>query len=206
MRLFVAVVPPAPQLDELGAAAARLEGLPGADGLRWTGRAGWHYTLAFYGSVPEDVLPELSERLGRAARRADAFPLSISGGGHFGNGVLWAGAAGAVEELRRLAARVDAAGRRSGIAMEEPRRFTPHLTLARARRRRGAAGGGPALSTYAEALGDFAGTPWDVSEFVLVRSSLPAGGTPGAEPRYETLAAWRLGRDPGAAGPLEQAR
>ncbi|MEU9604923.1 RNA 2',3'-cyclic phosphodiesterase [Streptomyces sp. NPDC048057] len=202
MRLFVAVVPPAPQLDELGTAAARLGKLPGADALRWTGRAGWHYTLAFCGAVPEDVLPELSERLGRAARRGGAFPLSISGGGHFGNGVLWAGAAGGTEELRHLAARVDAAARRSGIAREEPRRFTPHLTLARARRRHGAAGGGAALGAYAEALGDFTGTPWEVSEFVLVRSHLPAGGTPGAEPRYETLATWRLG----SGSSLEQAR
>ncbi|MEU5975959.1 RNA 2',3'-cyclic phosphodiesterase [Streptomyces sp. NPDC047315] len=206
MRLFVAVVPPAPQLDELGAAVARLRKLPGADGLRWTGRGGWHYTLAFCGTVSEDVLPEFSERLGRAAGRTGAFPLSISGGGHFGNGVLWAGAAGGTEELRRLAARADAAARRSGIPMEEPRRFTPHLTLARARRR--AAGptadakSGAPLGTYADVLRDFAGTPWRVSEFVLFRSHLPAGGTPGAEPRYETLATWPLGD----AGRLEQAR
>jgi 2'-5' RNA ligase len=69
MRLFAAVLPPAPVLAELAAAVARLRALPDADLLRWADAAGWHLTLAFYGEVAEDLLPELRARLARAAGR-----------------------------------------------------------------------------------------------------------------------------------------
>lgn len=69
MRLFAAVLPPAPVADELAAEMARLTSLPDAGRLRWTGRDGWHFTLAFYGTVTDAVLPDLHERLARAARR-----------------------------------------------------------------------------------------------------------------------------------------
>lgn len=69
MRLFAAVLPPEGAVRELGTVVDELHRLPGADGLRWTGRPGWHFTLAFYGEVEEDVVPALSERLARAAHR-----------------------------------------------------------------------------------------------------------------------------------------
>jgi RNA 2',3'-cyclic 3'-phosphodiesterase len=47
MRLFAAVLPPDEVIRELGAVVDELRKLPAADGLRWTGRAGWHFTLAF---------------------------------------------------------------------------------------------------------------------------------------------------------------
>ncbi|WP_343245084.1 2'-5' RNA ligase family protein, partial [Streptomyces sp. SID14478] len=59
MRLFAAVLPPQEAVAELGRAVDRLAP---ADGLRWTGRPGWHLTLAFYGDVPEAGVPELAER------------------------------------------------------------------------------------------------------------------------------------------------
>ncbi|BFO22514.1 hypothetical protein SHKM778_89020 [Streptomyces sp. KM77-8] len=59
------------------------------------GAADWHFTLAFYGEVDDDVVPELTERLGRAAARTGAFRLAVRGGGRFGRGrALWAGAEG----------------------------------------------------------------------------------------------------------------
>ncbi|RFU85289.1 RNA 2',3'-cyclic phosphodiesterase, partial [Streptomyces triticagri] len=101
MRLFVAVLPPESVADELAAEVAVLQGRPEADGLRWTGRAGWHFTLAFLGEVPEDVLPGLETRLGRAARRTEPFPLALRGGGRFGDRALWAGVSGDRATLRR---------------------------------------------------------------------------------------------------------
>lgn len=67
MRLFAAVLPPAHPLGQLAAEVGRLKQLPDAERLRWTGHDGWHFTLAFYGEVPADVLDELHERLGRRA-------------------------------------------------------------------------------------------------------------------------------------------
>ncbi|MEU5163724.1 RNA 2',3'-cyclic phosphodiesterase [Streptomyces sp. NPDC020875] len=190
VRLFTAVVPPPDRLEELEAAVRRLRELPGSDGLRWTGRDVRHCTLAFYGDIAEGLLPELTERCGRAARRSVPFRIAAGGGGHFGQGVLWAGVLAEPDDLaalRRLAERAGAAARRTGIAMAEHRRYTPHLTLARTRR-----GIAPnRLAGYAAELAGFAGTPWDVTEYALIRSHPPAGGR---DSWYETLATWRLGR------------
>ncbi|MDF3141681.1 2'-5' RNA ligase family protein, partial [Streptomyces sp. T21Q-yed] len=84
MRLFAAVLPPEDVTHELAAEVAELKKLPGADGLRWTGRPGWHFTLAFYGEVDDDLVPDLSARLERAAHRTTPFALALSGGGQFG--------------------------------------------------------------------------------------------------------------------------
>ncbi|MFF2329131.1 MULTISPECIES: RNA 2',3'-cyclic phosphodiesterase [unclassified Streptomyces] len=185
LRLFVAVVPPDRAVQELHRAVEPLRSLPGAGKLRWTGTPGWHFTLAFLGAVDEDVLPELGERLARAAHRTEPFPLCVHGAGRFGGRVLWAGAAGAIGTLRLLAERADAAARRAGIPMEEHRRYHAHLTLARSRT-------DVDLRPYVEALADFEGTPWEVGELALVRSNLPGGGVPGERPRYETIASWPL--------------
>ncbi|GGX63269.1 RNA 2',3'-cyclic phosphodiesterase [Streptomyces minutiscleroticus] len=189
MRLFAAVLPPPDVTDELAAAVARARRLPGADGLRWTGRPGWHLTLAFYGEVGEEAVAPLAERLARAARRTDPFELALRGGGAFGGRALWTGVTGDVPALRLLAGRAEAAARRAGLPMEEHRRYRPHLTLARARGRDRAVD----LAPFTAALDAFAGRSWTVRELSLVRSNLPGPGVPGEGPRYETFAERALG-------------
>ncbi|MEU7583619.1 RNA 2',3'-cyclic phosphodiesterase [Streptomyces sp. NPDC041068] len=194
MRLFAAVLPPDSASRELAAAAAELKALPGADELRWTGRDGWHFTLAFMAEVADETVPDLSVRLERAAHRTSPFPLALRGGGHFGGRALWAGAAGDVAALRLLAARADAAARKAGIAMEERHRhYRPHLTLARGR-------GETDLGPYVDALRPFEGAVWTVGELALVRSNLPRSGVPGERPRYEVVGRWALGGGAGAPG------
>ncbi|MFE1296893.1 MULTISPECIES: RNA 2',3'-cyclic phosphodiesterase [unclassified Streptomyces] len=187
MRLFAAVLPPDEVTRGLAAEVDALRKLPGADGLRWTGRPGWHFTLAFYGEVDEEVVPELSERLARAAHRTAPFEIALRGGGQFGHGkALWTGADGDVEALRLLADRAEAAGRKAGVAMGEHRRYKAHLTVARSR-------ASVDVRPYVTALGDFASPRWTVGELVLVRSNLPRSGVPGEQPRYETVERWSLG-------------
>ncbi|MFC8271330.1 RNA 2',3'-cyclic phosphodiesterase [Streptomyces sp. NPDC057271] len=187
MRLFAAVLPPLEQLTELAGVVDRLAHLPGAERLRWTSRPGWHFTLAFMGEVDDDLLPDLHARLGRAAHRTPPFGLRLHGGGHFGRAVLWTGAAGDLDEMRLLAERADAAARRAGVPMDEHRRYQAHLTVARSR------AADLDLRPFVDALAPFEGTRWQVPELALVRSNLPAGGAPGEQPRYETVAAWPLG-------------
>ncbi|GAB3112143.1 hypothetical protein GCM10027160_13840 [Streptomyces calidiresistens] len=91
MRLFSALLPPETVLRRVSEVTRELRDLPEAEGLRWTDPAGWHITLAFHGECPEDILPELGERLGRAARRSSPFHLRLAGGGCFGDRVLWLG-------------------------------------------------------------------------------------------------------------------
>ncbi|MEV3990564.1 RNA 2',3'-cyclic phosphodiesterase [Streptomyces sp. NPDC049837] len=188
MRLFAAVLPSQVAVDELAAVVDRLKHLPGADELRWAGRDGWHFTLAFMGEVDERLLPELRGRLARAAHRTEPFPLRVHGGGRFGRRVLWAGAAGGLDDMRLLAERADAAARRSGIPMDEHRRYQAHLTIARSRTDTAD------LRPFVERLQDFEGTRWEVAELALVRSRLGAGGDAGRGPRYETVGSWPLGR------------
>ncbi|MGW5635214.1 RNA 2',3'-cyclic phosphodiesterase [Streptomyces sp. NPDC003832] len=187
MRLFAAVLPPEGVCGELEGEVGGLRGLPGAGLLRWTGREGWHFTLAFYGEVEDAVVPELSVRLGRVARRSEPFGLALRGGGEFGHGrALWVGAEGDVAALRLLADRAEAAGRKAGVPMGGHRRYKPHLTVARSR-------DAVDVTPYLTALDGFTGHDWTVAELALVRSSLPRSGVPGEQPRYEAVARWALG-------------
>jgi RNA 2',3'-cyclic 3'-phosphodiesterase len=190
MRLFVALVPPEPVLDDLAVAVDRAKTLSGPDArLRWTIRAQWHLTLAFLGEVDDVVRPELERRLARAATRHEPLRLAVEGGGAFGSvrkaRVLWAGVNGDVERLRQLARAVAAAARRAGIDVAEGR-FRPHVTLARL----------PQPTDVGHQVtwwSGYSGPAWLATRIDLVRSH-PAVGD-GGRPKYETLCAWPLGRE-----------
>ncbi|GHH90783.1 RNA 2',3'-cyclic phosphodiesterase [Streptomyces capillispiralis] len=187
MRLFAAVLPPDDVVHALAVEVGRLKKLPGADGLRWTGRPGWHLTLAFYGEVDDTLVPDLTERLARAASRTEPFELALCGGGQFGHGrALWAGADGDLRTMRLLAGRSEAAARKAGVAMDEHRRYKAHLTVARSR-------DAVDVRPYLDVLRAFRSRTWTVDELVLVRSNLPASGVPGEQPRYEAVARRALG-------------
>lgn len=187
MRLFAAVLPPEDVIGALAQEIAALKKLPGADRLRWTGRPGWHFTLAFYGEVDEEVVPELSDRLARAAHRTPPFELALRGGGQFGRGkVLWAGAEGDLRTLGLLAERAEAAARKAGVEMGEHRRYKAHLTVARGR-------DAVDVRPHVQVLAGFSSRTWTVGEIVLVRSNLPTSGVSGEQPRYEAVARRPLG-------------
>ncbi len=179
MRLFAAVIPPPTVLEHLAAAVAPVRD----DALRWTLTDAWHLTLAFYGEVADDRVPELAERLARVARRHRAVEVSFAGAGRFGSRILWVGCAGDVEPLRRLARSCVAAGRRAGAQVDESRPFRAHVTLARAPRPMN-------LRPYVDALAGYAGPTWTARQVALVRSNLGAGE--GGRPRYETQAEFDL--------------
>lgn len=190
MRLFVALMPSEQALEDLdGFLAPRREAGPG---LRWTVPEQWHVTLAFLPSVPDRVLDDLVERLGRAARRRTPFDLAVAGGGAFPNParakVVYAGLATAApegaEELRRLATGARAAATKAGAEVRGGR-FHPHLTLARA--------GRPVEATrWLRVLEGYRGPTWRAGEVRLVESHLGEG--PRRRPRYEVREVFRLGR------------
>jgi RNA 2',3'-cyclic 3'-phosphodiesterase len=188
MRLFVAVEPPDAALAELEDAVARLS--TAAPELRWTGRASWHLTLAFLGEVPEEIVPDLTTRLERAAHRHPPQRLAIAGGGAFPSArraqVVWAGIAGDDKAMARLADSVAAAARRAGAPPAgQHKKFLAHLTLARCR----APGDASKLTL---ALAEFTGSAWTAESIHLIRSHLSAG-----PPQYEDLADWPLQGKPG---------
>lgn len=179
-RLFVALLPPPEALAEVAAAVEPVR----ADWprLRWVDPALWHVTLAFLGEVPDQVLPELSVRLARAAGRHRPVTLSFAGAGAFPSvargRVFWLGL-NAVPPLPRLADAVAAGARRAGAAETDRKRFHPHLTLARSR-------GVDDLRDLVDTLTSFNGLTWRADAIHLVRSHL------GSSVRYEPLEAYPL--------------
>lgn len=189
MRLFVGTWPSGEAVGHLRSMVETLratvsrQGLGDLDGaLHWTDPVTWHLTLAFLGETAEDQLPDLERRLARAAARHPALSLEVTGGGRFGDRVLYTKIGGDRDQLRRLAASLDAAARRAGLSREE-RHYRPHLTLARGRP-------GCDLRPLTAVLGSYRGPSWTSTEIQLVRSRLGAG--PQRTSLYETIRSWPL--------------
>ena len=123
LRLFAALELPDANADRL---LALMRDLPGA---KWRPRENLHLTLRFFGDVPEPVADDIDAEL--SGVRLPAFDLALRGVGSFGGAdphALWVGAAESAA-LRQLAADCERAARRAGLP-PEPRKFSPHVTLA----------------------------------------------------------------------------
>jgi RNA 2',3'-cyclic 3'-phosphodiesterase len=126
LRLFVGIgFPPELKLR----LSLLCSGVPGA---KWVDPGNLHLTLRFIGEIGEDAAMDVDDALSRV--RARSFTLQIVGTGVFGGDnprSLWAG----VErnaELVALRDKVEQALIRVGLP-PEPRKFSPHVTLARLR-------------------------------------------------------------------------
>jgi 2'-5' RNA ligase len=217
MRLFVAIVPPPAAVAELAGRLAALR--PAAPpGVRWASPDSWHVTLAFLGEVPEPVLPALTARLERAARRHPVRWLAIRGGGAFPGAararVIWAGVQVLPPGVQDLPP--GDAGREAAASGRPRRPRRPGaldglgaLAASAAAGARRAGAPPPAgdrrfrahltlarLSQPADVgplvadLAAFAGQPWRASVIRLIRSH--PGGSPPGPPRYEELGRWPL--------------
>ncbi len=135
MRLFVALVLPDDVVEMLDAAVASLRRRH--PDLNWTPPATWHVTLAFLGSVPDERADEVAATVAGTAEGRGPIGLRLGAPGRFGRTVAWVGVedqpAGEVALLGAALQR-DLAG--AGLPVER-RPVHPHVTLARARGRRG---------------------------------------------------------------------
>lgn len=127
IRLFVGIALPEPVRHELAGLCA---GVPQA---RWVAPESMHLTLRFIGEVDEGVAQDIHD--GLATVRAPGFALDLAGVGVFGPdrhpSALWVGVDRS-PALVHLRDKVDSAVVRAGLP-HEPRKFTPHVTLARFR-------------------------------------------------------------------------
>ena len=124
-RLFAAIDLPKETEDELAAFDRTLKEA------RWVPPDQLHLTLRFMGDADDTMFQSVRQTLGEV--RCAPFGLALRGTGHFPPGreprVLWVGMEKnrALEELQQQVERaVVAAG-----FPAEPRRFSPHITLAR---------------------------------------------------------------------------
>jgi 2'-5' RNA ligase len=161
--------------------AAELELMRGGIwGARWIGRENYHITLRFMGDIPEHLAQEIAHELDGIEVRP--FDIMLKGMGYFGGKephTLYAG----VEEnasLRRLQAQHERICQSLGLDAD-PRRFTPHVTLARLR-------DASAAEVHNFVIGHnlFRSRPFPLSRFVLFPSRPSRGGGPYAvEEAYE---------------------
>ena len=174
-RLFVALEIPR---DAALSLSLLRGGLPGA---RWIDTENYHLTLRFIGDIEGHVAEEVAGALDRIRRRG--FSLRLSGVGTFGTRkphTLWAGVA-ASPDLAALQADIERSFQRIGLAAD-PRKFAPHVTLARLRDVEPAG-----VARWMSARGDFTTEPFRVTRFVLMSSRESVGGGP-----YVVEEAWPL--------------
>ncbi len=144
-------------------------GLPGA---RWIDVENYHITLRFIGDIDNRTADEVVNRLDRIDR--PEFQVNLTGIGSFGSKKphsVWAGVSPSAE-MTALQGEVERICQRLGLP-PDPRKFTPHVTLARLRNSRL-----DDVVHYLSGRGDFRTSPFTIGRFVLMSSKESVGGGP----------------------------
>jgi RNA 2',3'-cyclic 3'-phosphodiesterase len=144
----------------------------GLSGARWIDAENYHLTLRFIGDIDDATARDVAAAL-EQIRRAP-FTVTLEGLGSFGGDRPRAIIARAKPSapLVELQAEQERLMRRIGIP-PEPRKFTPHVTLARLR---DASAG--AVAAYLTARGFFRSRRFEATHFVLFSSRASTGGGP----------------------------
>ncbi|WP_313194814.1 RNA 2',3'-cyclic phosphodiesterase [Shinella zoogloeoides] len=181
-RLFVALEVPRNAAMSLSLLRG---GLPGA---RWIDVENFHITLRFIGDIDGRTADEVVDRLDRIER--PEFQLALSGIGSFGSKKPHSVFAGVTQapEMYALQGEVERICQRLGLPAD-PRKFTPHVTLARLRNART-----EDVAHYLSGRGNFHTAPFTANRFVLMSSKESVGGGPYLTeevfPLYETGGGW----------------
>ncbi len=165
MRLFVGLS----LADEVAQSLLLLNG--GIPGARWMNRDQLHLTLRFIGEVDGLKARDIDDALMTIA--APGFLLELHTVGTFGGREprqLWAGVR-PNPALMHLQKKIETALQRVGLA-PEPRKFTPHVTIARLK-----AVAKPRLIEYLSHHALYASAGFDVATFQLFRSTLTPNGS-----------------------------
>ncbi len=144
-------------------------GLPGA---RWIDVENYHITLRFIGDVDGRTADEIVDRLDRIER--PEFDIHLSGIGSFGSKKphsVWAGVT-PLPEMQALQSEIERICQRLGLP-PDPRKFTPHVSLARLRSSRL-----DDVAHYLAGRGNFRTPAFTVNRFVLLSSRESVGGGP----------------------------
>ncbi|MGH6795407.1 MAG: RNA 2',3'-cyclic phosphodiesterase [Methylocella sp.] len=154
----------------------------GISGARWIEAENYHLTLRFIGDTGDSTAREISATLEKIRR--SPFIVTIEGLSSFGGAKPRALVARAkpAAPLVELQAQQERLMRRIGIA-PEPRKFTPHVTLARLR-----AATSAGVAEYLSSRGHFLSRHFEAKRFVLFSSRASTGGGP-----YVVEAAYPLG-------------
>ena len=174
-RLFTGLELP----DELATELALMRG--GLTGARWIDVENYHLTLRFIGDIDQPTAEAVADVMAQIRRKP--FTVTLEGLDHFGGDKPRAivARAQASPQLLELQAEQERLLRRIGIP-PEPRRFVPHVTLARMRN-----ASQQAVAHYLGTRG-FLSRRFEADGFVLYSSRDSVGGGP-----YVIEAAYPLG-------------
>ena len=182
--MFIALRPPVAQLTEL---EDFVEGVGlGAAGVSVSSPARWHITLSFMPAVNASQQDALHHALLFLASDTAPIDLVLRGAGSFARAgaatPIWIGVDGDLSSLEGLAAGCRVAAHHSGVRVDSPKHYRPHLTLSRRRPTEHGA-------LWMDRLDRFIGTPWTVEEMLLFESVL---GGHRSSVRHTTLCRYRL--------------
>lgn len=181
-RLFIALEVPRNAAMSLSLLRG---GLPGA---RWIDVENFHITLRFIGDIDGRTADEVVDKLDRIER--PEFQLGLSGIGSFGSKKPHSVFAGVTQapEMYALQGEIERICQRLGLPAD-PRKFTPHVTLARLRNARP-----EDVAHYLSGRGNFYTNTFTVNRFVLMSSKESVGGGPYVTeevfPLYESGGSW----------------
>jgi 2'-5' RNA ligase len=154
---------------------------------RWVREENIHLTIVFLGSIDENVVEDLKERVGSAVKGFTGFNARLNGVGVFPNRrkprVLWAGLDGDIKGLSRLRDELQDALKVFGLR-EEKRPFRAHLTLGRFKDR---LDDDDKLEWILDRYHGITSELCSLDELVLFKSDLKPGG-----PVYTKMASWPL--------------
>ena len=187
VRTFTCILLESEIRDALGEWQKQLRSKYAGD-FRWVTPVNLHITLTFLGDVPREQIARISETLRLSTAGSEPLDLEISSAGAFPRAdrprVLWAGVGRGRESLVRIQDRVAGSLETEYGFEPERRQYHPHITVARARGRRG----GPSIT---EDLAGVSGRVWGnqrLRSVHLMKSALGPGG-----PVYTILDEIRLG-------------
>jgi 2'-5' RNA ligase len=183
IRAFVALRMSAEVEDSIARFVEPL--LKARSGIRWVRTANIHLTLRFLGDAfGRELIAPLDRMLNEIAARTAPFVVAAHGTGAFPNlarpRAIWIGLVS--HELMRLASAVEAAAVEVGLA-PEPRPYSPHLTIGRARDLQG----WQQIRQYLSEASDHHFGSMQMAEMILYRSIL---GGPGSQ--YVELGRYRF--------------
>ena len=165
MRLFVALSIP----DRVAQSLLLMQG--GVPGAHWQTREQMHLTLRFIGEVDGRDANNIHDVL--SAISAPHFSLALKGVGEFGGKkphTLWAGVNDA-KSVIHLNRKIENAVQRVGQD-PDPRKFTPHVTMARLR-----AGQHERVIHWLADHALYSSPPFEALEFILYSSTLTPNGS-----------------------------
>jgi len=185
IRSFLAFELPPEIREKIGAVSRELQKtrMP----VRWVKVENIHLTLIFLGSVNEDAIDEIKEKVHLVVNRFSTIRTRLNGVGVFPHWrkprVIWVGLNGEIETLSNLRDQLQSELKVLGLR-EEKRPFRPHLTIGRFKDR---VDRDEELKSILDRHHDITSNLHHLNELILFKSDLKPDG-----PVYTRMATWPL--------------